>query len=191
MQVAMQNNAYVPACNISSEGIPVIVITTPTGQIGRRVLDTPAVDLAELRLLIELPALRRLADRGLSDQELVLVTKLADATMRPARGGDVPGYLRADMVFHLCLLELSGDPAVAEIARPLLAPRPGRAPRGAELGRLMATKAREHRELVGLLADGMVSAADDLLRLHLSRLAAGRPPPARHGRPEPSGYAGG
>jgi DNA-binding GntR family transcriptional regulator len=188
--MAMQNNAYMSACNISPEGIPVIVITTPTGQIGRRVLDIPAVDLAELRLLIELPALRRLADRGLSDQELVLVTKLADATMRPARGGDVPGYLRADMVFHLCLLELSGDLAVAEIARPLLAPDPG-APRGAELGRIMATEAREHCELVGLLADGMVSAADGLLRLHLSRLSAGRTPPARRSGPEPSGCAGG
>jgi len=191
MQMVMQNNAYMSARNISSEEVPLIVITTPTGQIGRRVLDTPAADLAELRLLIELSALRRLADRGLSDQELALVRKLADATMRPARAGDVPGYLRADMVFHLCLLELTGDVAVAEIARPLLALDPGRAPRGAELGCLMAAEAREHRELASLLADGMVSAADDLLRLHLSRLSAGRPPPARHGGPESSGCAGG
>lgn len=55
-------------------------------------------DLTELRLLVELPALRRLADRGLSDQELAVIRELADATMRSARNGDVPGYLYADTV---------------------------------------------------------------------------------------------
>jgi hypothetical protein len=40
--------------------------------------------LAELRLLLELPAVRGLADRGLSDQEVALVSKLADATREPA-----------------------------------------------------------------------------------------------------------
>jgi DNA-binding GntR family transcriptional regulator len=115
----------------------------------------------ELRLLIELSALRRLADRGLSEHELALVGRLADDTVRPARGGDVPGYLRADAAFHRCLLELTGEPGLAEIARLLPAPaRPG------EPGQVMAREAREHRELAGLLADGMVSEADQLLRLH-------------------------
>ena len=147
-------------------------------------------ELTELRLLIELPALRRLADRGLSDQELVLVTKLADETARPARSGDILGYQRADMAFHLCLLELTGDPVLAGTARLLLAPDRLCAPRAEEPGYLMVYEAREHRELVGMLADGMVSAADDLLRLHLSRLSAGRPAPARVARPEFVGCAG-
>jgi DNA-binding GntR family transcriptional regulator len=124
--------------------------------------------LTELRLLMELSALRRLADRGLSDQELALVTKLAGDTVRLARGGDVAGYQRADMDFHLCLLELTADPALAGIARLLLAPDRSSAPRA----ELMRREAREHRELAGLLAGGMVSAADHLLRLHLSRLPA-------------------
>jgi hypothetical protein len=38
-------------------------------------------DPTELRLLIELPALRKLADRGLSDEELAMTRQLADATM--------------------------------------------------------------------------------------------------------------
>jgi DNA-binding GntR family transcriptional regulator len=133
----------------------------------------PAEDLAELRLLIELAAVRRLADRGLSDQELALVQNLADAALRAGRSGDVPGYLRADTAFHLCLLELTSDPVHSEVARVLL---------GAEWTRpkemsayLMAREGREHRQLIGLLADGMVSQADHLLRLHLSRLAASRP----------------
>jgi DNA-binding GntR family transcriptional regulator len=131
-------------------------------------------ELAELRLLIELRALRRLADRGLSAQELTLVTKLAEDTAWSARRGDVPGNLLADRVFHLCLLELTGDPVLAGIARLLVAG--GRcAPPAEEPGSLMVREAREHHELARLLADGMVSAADDLLRRHLSPLSADRP----------------
>jgi DNA-binding GntR family transcriptional regulator len=123
--------------------------------------------LTELRLLVELPALRKLADRGLSDHELAVVTRLADATMRSARDGDVLGYLRADMVFHLYLLELTGNPALSEVARLLLAPGAVPVPCADESGRLMTDGAREHGELVNLLTYEMVSAADDLLRRHV------------------------
>ncbi len=129
-------------------------------------------DLAELRLLLELSAVRRLADRGLSDRELALVNQLADATIRAARSRDVEGYLQAEMIFHRCLLELTGDPALSDIAQLLLASGPGRSPRGDESIRLMAREAHEHRELASMLADGRVSSADHLLRTHLSRLPA-------------------
>jgi hypothetical protein len=42
----------------------------------------------------------------------------------------------------------------------------------------MAAGAREHYELVNMLADDMVNAADDLLRHHVSRLWVDRPAPA-------------
>jgi DNA-binding GntR family transcriptional regulator len=147
-------------------------------------------ELTELRLLMELSALRRLADRGLSDQELALVKKLSDDTARSARSGDVLANLRADIAFHRCLLELTGDPVLAGIAGLLLAPSRWCPPRAEEPGYLMVREAREHHELVGLLADGMVSAADDLLRLHLSRLPAGQPTPARVAGPESTSCAG-
>jgi DNA-binding GntR family transcriptional regulator len=152
--------------------------------------DSGTGDLTELRLLIELPAVRRLADRGLSDRELALVKNLADDTVRSARSGDVLGNQRADMVFHLCLLEMTGDPVLAGIARLLLTPDRLCAPRAEEPGYLMVREAREHHELAGMLADGMVSAADDLLRLHLSRLSADRTAPARIAGPESISCAG-
>jgi DNA-binding GntR family transcriptional regulator len=137
----------------------------------------PPGELTELRLLIQLPAVRKLADRGLSDEELALVRKLADATMRPARRGDVSGFLQADMTFHLCLLELSADPAVGDVARLVLAPGPVGAPHAGRSGHPLTREAREHRELADMLAEGLVSAADELLRLHLSgcRSAVRRP----------------
>jgi DNA-binding GntR family transcriptional regulator len=138
----------------------------------------------ELRLLLELPALRKLADRGLSDQELAVVRELADATMRPAGRGDVLGYLRADAVFHLYLLELTGDPALSEVVRLLLAPEHVPALRVEESGRFMTAGALEHCELVSMLTDDMVNAADDLLRHHVSRPWPGQPAPAPPAGPE-------
>jgi DNA-binding GntR family transcriptional regulator len=146
--------------------------------------ETQTRDLIELRLLVELPALRKLADRGLSDQELAVVRKLAGATVRSARRGEVLGYLRADMVFHLYLLELTGDPALSGVARLLLAPGPMPAPRVEESGHLMTAGALEHCELVNMLADEMVNAADDLLRRHVSRRWLGQPALARLAWPE-------
>jgi len=152
--------------------------------------ETQPRDLIELRLLVELPAVRKLADRGLSDQELAVVRKLADATMRSARSGDVLGYLRADMVFHLYLLELTGDPALSEVARLLLARGPMPAPRIEESGHLMIAGALEHCELVNMLTDEMVNAADDLLRHHVSRLWLGQPASARLAGPKATRHEG-
>jgi DNA-binding GntR family transcriptional regulator len=133
----------------------------------------------ELRLLLELSAVRKLADRGLSGPELAVVRKLADAAMRSARSGDVPGYRQADIAFHLYLLELTGEAALAEVGRVLLARGPAHAPPAEPPVHLMAAGAREHYELVNMLNDELVNAADDLLRHHVSRLWAGRPSPGR------------
>ena len=148
---------------------------------------TQPEDIAELRLLLELPALRKLADRGLSDQELELVRKLASATMRAARSGDVLSYLQADIAFHRCLLELTGDPALSDIARLMLAQDRVCPPDGEGSEQIMARDATEHGELVGMLGDGMVSDADHLVRLHLARPSASRPTSPR---PAEQGFNG-
>jgi DNA-binding GntR family transcriptional regulator len=153
----------------------------------RPVPATLPADLMELRALVELPAVRRLAKRGLSDDELALAAKLADATVRTARSADASGYLEADMAFHLGLLELADDPGLSQLAPVLVASNVLRPATAEEPGDLIAREAREHRELVRMLADGMVSAADHLLRLHLSRRADGRADAARLAGPEPIG----
>jgi DNA-binding GntR family transcriptional regulator len=125
-------------------------------------------DLAELRMLIELGALRKLADRGLTDKELAVSRRLACATVSSARSGDVPGYLEADAVFHLYLLGLTGDPVLTESARMLLDVGKGRRRAGRQLAQRIAIRAGEHGEIVRLLAEDMVSAASEMLRHHVA-----------------------
>jgi DNA-binding GntR family transcriptional regulator len=140
----------------------------------RRLGEARAEDLIELRSLVELRALRRLVDRGIRDQELAVMRELANATMRSAFSGDLFGYLQADMNFHLRLLELTGDRALLELARPLLAPSPRPVPCAEACCPVAAAGARDHSRLVTMLTDDMMSAADDLLRQHVCRLLACR-----------------
>jgi DNA-binding GntR family transcriptional regulator len=135
---------------------------------------TQPLDVAELRTLIELPALRGLADRGLTDEELATSQRLARATVRSARTRDLRGYLEADAAFHLYLLGLTGNPVLAEVERLLLGIRAAHWPAGAELAQRMEIGAGEHGEIVALLADDRVSAAGEMLRQHV---AAGLPGP--------------
>lgn len=125
-------------------------------------------DAAELRTLIELPALRKLAERGFTDEEFAVSGRLARATVRSACNGDLPGFLEADAVFHLYLLGLTSDPIAGEVARLLLDARVAHGPAGRELAQRMGVGGGEHGEIVALLADGMVSAASEMLRRHVA-----------------------
>jgi DNA-binding GntR family transcriptional regulator len=123
---------------------------------------------AELRTLIELAALRELADRGLTDAELSVSRRLARATVRSARRGDLAGYLESDAAFHLHLLGLAGDPVRTEVGRLLLGTRAAPWPAGGDPAQRMDTAAGEHGEIVALLADDMIGAASELLRHHVA-----------------------
>ena len=54
-------------------------------------------EMIELRLLMEIPAVRKVTEQGVSDSELDALERLAAATMAPARDGDIPGYINADL----------------------------------------------------------------------------------------------
>lgn len=149
-----------------------------------------ARDVIELRSLVELSALRRLAERGLRDEDMEAMRRLAAATMRSALSSDGRGYRRADVAFHRQLLALTGDRALLQAGRSLVAasvePRPcadqGPCAHPGQSAGLAANGAREHAQLLTMLADDDWSAADDLLRRHI----AGSPP-GRDGGPWPIG----
>ena len=60
----------------------------------RQTAAAPPRDPTELRLPVELPALRKPADRGLSDEELAMTLQLADATMGRPLAATCPAISR-------------------------------------------------------------------------------------------------
>jgi DNA-binding GntR family transcriptional regulator len=135
--------------------------------------------VTDLRLLVELSALRKLAERGFSARELSAVRALAEAAMRTARSNDVLGYRQADVAFHQYLVDLAGDTELSAVARLVLGASPVHGQRVHESGQVMAAGAREHRDLVNKLADDMIRAAEDVLRHHIYLRSAAQPTSCR------------
>jgi DNA-binding GntR family transcriptional regulator len=159
--------------DLATEGL-----VEPIGNDGFRICAPTIAELSEmieLRLLIEVPAVRKVTDQGVSDSELAALERLARATIAPARGSDILGYISADLAFHLYLLGLAGNRQLVEVVRILRSRSRLHGLRDQDAGVFMVRSADEHLELVTMISDGRASAADDLLRRHISRIAADWP----------------
>ena len=88
---------------------------------GFRVLERGArelAELAEIRALIEVPVMLRLA-RSVSVERWAELRPLADATVRAASSGCPATYAESDRMFHRALLLLSGNEQLVRIAADL------------------------------------------------------------------------
>jgi DNA-binding GntR family transcriptional regulator len=159
--------------DLAAEGL-----VEPVGDGGFRV-SAPTVaelrEMIELRLLIEIPAVRKVTDQGLSDAEVAVIERLAAATMASARQEDVLAYINADLAFHLALLNLAGNSQLVDVVRILRSRSRLHGLRDEDSAPFMRENAREHLDLLDLMSNGRVSAVDDLLRRHLSRITADWP----------------
>lgn len=117
-------------------------VTEPTD----RMLD----EITELRALIEVPTVARLA-RDADRHELEAVRPVAQQIVARARKGDLLGYLDADRRFHLELLALAGNLELVEVVRQLRdRTRLYGLEKLAAQGRLVAS-AEEHDQLLDAL----------------------------------------
>ncbi|MBL3687473.1 GntR family transcriptional regulator [Leucobacter zeae] len=124
-------------------------------------------DLAQIRLMLEPPAMRFVAG-SVSDAAIADLTRLADACLRAAEREDLEEYLRDDRDFHALALSLTGNSQLVDLATSLrtrtrlygigLLAREGR----------LADSAREHHALIALLAAGDGAGAERLLHDHIS-----------------------
>jgi DNA-binding GntR family transcriptional regulator len=123
-------------------------------------------DIVEIRLLLEPPAMARLAASFPADR-LASLREQADEIVAGARAGDLTAYLLADQRFHLELTALLGNPVLVETIAELRART-----RLVGLVSLVETSmldvsAAEHHRLLDDLAAGNADAAADLMRQHI------------------------
>ncbi|SDG72067.1 DNA-binding transcriptional regulator, GntR family [Sinosporangium album] len=126
-------------------------------------------ELTELRRLIEVPTVARLA--GTADPaELELLRPVAEEIVRAAETGDLLSYVDADLRFHVGLLSLAGNMRLVEIVRDLR----NRA-RLYGLEALYRTgglvhSAREHVELLDALVAGDGDRTEALISQHIQHV---------------------
>ncbi|MFF8382988.1 FCD domain-containing protein [Streptomyces kanasensis] len=125
-------------------------------------------ELAEVRALIEVPVMLRLA-RTLPAEGWAQLRPLAEATAAAAAHGDLATYAEADRAFHRALLGLAGNEQLVAVADdlhrrsqwPLVSPP---ATRRADL----VADAAEHGALLDALAAGDLTVVESLVREHFT-----------------------
>lgn len=148
-------------------------LVEPMRNKGFRVVERSARELDELtdlRAMLEIPTVRRIADRGISAAERRRLAGLATRIERAAAEGNLIAHHRADLDFHDTLLGLGGNDTLVALVRSLrIRSRLYGQPRLAEAGALTPS-AHEHAELVDLLDRGAGPAAETLMRQHIGHV---------------------
>ncbi|WP_204041437.1 GntR family transcriptional regulator [Acrocarpospora phusangensis] len=126
-------------------------------------------EITELRKLIEVPTVARLADPARA-AELERLRPLAREIVTAAVRGDLLTYVNADLRFHLELLGMSGNVRLVEVVRDLRARArlyglKGLADRG-----LLAHSAHEHIDLLDALIRGDRATAEDIMNHHIQHV---------------------
>ncbi|KOY58753.1 GntR family transcriptional regulator [Streptomyces sp. XY332] len=138
---------------------------------GFRVLSrTPRAlaELAEVRALLEVPVMLRLA-RTVPAEAWSALRAAAAATAEAAEAGDLPRYADADRAFHREVLSLAGNDQLVQVAEELHRrsqwPLPG-APRVRRAD--LVADAAEHSALLEALIAGDLPLIEPLIRNHFT-----------------------
>ncbi|MGW3243736.1 GntR family transcriptional regulator [Streptomyces sp. NPDC001070] len=149
---------------------------------GFRVAERSSRDLAELaevRALLEVPVVLRLA-RTLPASRWEQLRPLAEATVVAAALGDRAAYAEVDRAFHRALLELSGNRQLVAVADELhrrsqwpvaedhAHARPGRTAPARGISAELVADATQHAVLLEALVSGDLAAVESLVREHFS-----------------------
>ncbi|MEU4574232.1 GntR family transcriptional regulator [Nonomuraea sp. ATR24] len=126
-------------------------------------------ELTEIRRLIEVPTVARLADTGRA-ADFERLRPVAEEIVAAAEQGDLLAYVDADLRFHLELLALSGNAHLVEVVRDLRTrARLYGLSQLSQRGTL-ADSAREHVELLDALKGGDVEAVRLIMSEHIQHV---------------------
>lgn len=127
-------------------------------------------ELSELRALIEVPTVRRIAETGVAEADLDELRPLATGIEEAAARRDLITHVAMDMEFHLRLLALAGNQHLVETVRSLRARSRIYGLRTLAERNALVPSAHEHAELLDLLSTGDADGAEALMRRHLSHV---------------------
>ncbi|MFO7689679.1 MAG: GntR family transcriptional regulator [Cryobacterium sp.] len=139
------------------------------GYLVVQLLDQDLDDITELRALIEVPTIKKVAAL-ITAEQVARLRPLARELNSTALSGDIRDFIRVDSAFHLQILAVAGNRQVVEEVRRLrnLSRLYGLGPL-AQSGELIAT-AQEHTQLLDLLEAHDAAGAEALMKQHIGHI---------------------
>lgn len=132
--------------------------------------DRDRANIYDLRLMLEVPAVGRLAGSGLVRGRVKRFEGVAATIVSSEKRGDMTGYLDNDRAFHLGLLDLLGNHQLTSIVGNLRDQTRLYGLRAlSDHGQLEAS-AREHRPILDAVRDGDSGLAEQLMTQHLRHI---------------------
>lgn len=133
------------------------------------VTDRHLDDITELRILIEVPTIARLA--GVIDRDQIEeVRPLAEDIVRAAKRDDLIAYIESDRLFHFALLELAGNRRLVDFISELRSQtRLYGLSELVQQHRLLSS-AEEHLEILDALAEGDAGRTEEIMRRHIGHV---------------------
>jgi DNA-binding GntR family transcriptional regulator len=127
-------------------------------------------EIYEMRLLLEVPAVARLARGDLPGDRVARLTDLVNTIERTARSGDLTGNLAADRDFHLSLLAAGGNSRLVGAVARLRDQTRLHNLRAINADRRLIASAGEHRPLLTAILRHDERTAERLMRRHLEHI---------------------
>jgi len=149
---------------------------------GFRAVPLTEADLAEIyemRLLLEVPVVVRLARRGLPGDLAARLASLVNTIEQTARSRDLAGNLAADRDFHLSLLAAEGNGRLVSAVARLRDQTRLHNLRTINADGSLVTSAEEHRPLLAAIMRHDEQTAERLMRQHLEHIRQDWSRPAR------------
>jgi DNA-binding GntR family transcriptional regulator len=127
-------------------------------------------ELTEIRAMLEVPTVRRIAAAGIDPTTMEDLRALAEQIETAAKSGDLVAHNKADIEFHLKFLASAGNTSLVEIVRTLrVRSRLYGMAALAERGELTPTS-HEHAELLDLVQSRDAAGAERLMRRHIGHV---------------------
>jgi DNA-binding GntR family transcriptional regulator len=127
-------------------------------------------DLTELRALIEVPTVRRIAEAGVAPSAIALLRPLAAGIEDAAIRHDFIAHVTIDMEFHLTLLGLAGNAYLVEMARSLRARSRIYGLKALAERNQLIPSSHEHAELLDLIEARDADGAEQLMQRHIGHI---------------------
>jgi DNA-binding GntR family transcriptional regulator len=145
----------------------------PVRNKGFRVVEPSSEELdemADLRMLLEVPTVRRLAEVGVLPEQVDRLRPLAEGIEQAAADHDLIAHVTIDIEFHCLLLDLAGNRQLVDMVRTLKTRSRISGLKDLADADMLIPSSHEHAELLDLIASGDADGAEAMMRGHIGHV---------------------